>query len=368
MRAAVTGLGLHLPDTIRDNGAWPSDFREAFERRGRHEFTDIDASGADEAARIVARHVAPELGDPFMGTVRRRVAASGDTAVFAETRAAEQALADAGVDADEVDAIVSWAVVPDRLLPTGANAVAHALGAKRAFGVGMDAGCASPVTQLLFAASMIESGRARHVLLTQSHLMTRAFPLGHPASPNVGDAATAMVVSASERPGVLGIHAVTHGEHYESVTWTRGRGADSPWWEAGGPFHLGSHDPDAARQLVRDTVGIARDTVHEVLAKSRVSIGEICALASVQPRRWIPAAIAEASGLDPALAPDTFVELAHLGGAGVLANLVEARRRGLLAPREDGRALVVLYAQGAGFIRSAAVIDMAAGASVSSRA
>ena len=48
-----------------------------------------------------------------------------------------------------------------------------------------------------------------------------------------------------------------------------------------------------------------------------------------------------------------FDEYAHLGGVGVVANLLAARAGGALDPG----ARVVLYAQGAGFTRAAALLS-----------
>jgi 3-oxoacyl-[acyl-carrier-protein] synthase III len=53
-------------------------------------------------------------------------------------------------------------------------------------------------------------------------------------------------------------------------------------------------------------------------------------------------------------APQTFDELAHLGGAGAIFNLLEARRLGQVGPGSR----VVLYAQGAGFVRGAAPVEL----------
>src|SRR6266581_3010972 len=105
---------------------------------------------------LVAKHLAEEKDDPFLGGVERRIAEPGASSADAEAEAALRALADAGENAANVDAIFSWALT-------------------------VDAACASPVSQLTLAAGLIESGRARSVLLTQSHLATRTFPLSHPA-------------------------------------------------------------------------------------------------------------------------------------------------------------------------------------------
>ncbi len=220
--------------------------------------------------------------------------------------------------------------------------------------MGVDAACASAIAQIALAGAMVESGRIRFALLTQSHLMTRAFPLGHPASPNVGDAATAIVVGPTERPGILATHAVSEGELYDAVAWRRSKENDTRWFEPGGASYLGSYAPDDARALMRNTVRIAADTVGEMMHSVRLPMERIGALASVQPRMWVPAAIAEALGRPSEIAPSTFEEYAHLGGCGVVTNLLAARRSGLVGKGS----LTALYAQGAGFTRAAALLKL----------
>jgi 3-oxoacyl-[acyl-carrier-protein] synthase-3 len=353
MKARVSGLGEWLPQQVRENSAWPAEFVERARVSQTRELVDVDASAFSPEDRIALRHFQLEATDPFLGTTRRRVAAEGTTAPEAETEAAREALSDAGLAASELDVVISWAAVPERIVPPSAAKVAHLLGADGAYAIGMDAACATPIAQLEMAAALIESGRARHVLLTQSHLVTRTFALMHPASPNVGDAATAMVVSASERPGVQLTHARTHGEYYASVTWCRGKDSDPPWWEAGPAYYLGSQNRQQAQELVRGTVRIAAETLRETLTRARLPLEAVDVLASVQPRRWIPQAIVEALAAEGSLfAPQTFDELAHLGGCGLVTNLLAARRAGALEPGCQS----LLYAQGAGFTRAAALV------------
>jgi len=358
MRASILGMGEWRPETIRENDAWPQDFAAHAAASAHRELADVpEAARGDECDAIVTRHLAEEQGDPFLGTKQRRVAHDAVTACEAEAMAAIAALADAGVDAKDVDAVLSWAAVPDRPTPPSAPRVAHLVGATRAFGIGMDAACATIVSQLLVAASLIEAGRARTVLITGSHLMTRAFPPLHPASPSVGDAATAVVVGATEATGILSAFGVSHGEYYDAVAWRRAKDNDTPWYQPGGAMYVGSYDRAAVARLVRDTVRFGAETITEAARRSGVPVASINALACVQPRRWVPAAIAEALGRPAAIAPQTFDELAHLGGCGVVTNLLEARRRGLLCPDGQGRpATACIYAQGAGFTRASIIV------------
>jgi 3-oxoacyl-[acyl-carrier-protein] synthase-3 len=284
------------------------------------------------------------------------VADESATACEAETEAARVALADARIEPRDLDYVISWAAVPDRPTPPSAPRVAHLLGATQAMAMGLDVGCATIAGQILIAASLIDSGRARYVLLTASHLITRAFPFAHPASPTVGDTANALVIGPSERAGILAVYGASHGEYYDAVTWRRSKEHDTPWYQAGGAMYLGGYDRAGVKRIIQDSVRFGAETVKEAVRRAGLTLSDIDVLASVQPRRWLPSAIAEILGLPPEIAPQTFDEFAHLGGCGVVTNLLEGRRRGLLSPETVGSPITVcMYAQGAGFTRAAVV-------------
>ena len=356
MHARIAGLGQWFPERVRSNADWPEAFSaQSRMKQGDRALVDVPSDERDQTLRIVKRYLAEEEHDPFLGARERRVADASMTSAEAEANAGRAALRDAGVDASEVDAIFSWALVPDRLMPSNACRVGDLLGARRAWSTSVDAACASPITHLNLAAALIESGRARTVLLTLSHLATRTFAMSHPAAPSVGDGAAAMLVTASKVPGILHTHSMTHGEHHDAVVWCRGKSdeSDPPWWQAGGALSMGSRSPAATRALMQDTVPTAARTVSELARHAGFAVDSIDVLLSVQPRRWVPLAIAEALGLKPDVATETYWRYAHLGGVGPVVNLIAARDAGKLAQG----ARVVLYAQGAGFTRAAAALS-----------
>ena len=355
MRAHVIGLGAYLPPQVRTNDEWPSDFATRGRADGDRTLVDIPV-GLDQAGRISAEYLRAEAADPFLGSVERRIAPDTMTSAESEVLAAEQALSDAGVRADQLDYVISWAIVPDRIAPSGANVVAHALGAKRAIAFGTDAGCATALTQLMTARALVESGQARYVLLTQSHLLTRAFPMMHPVSPSIGDAATAIVVGAESRWPILAAFGATHGDYYDAVTWCRGKEDDSdpPWWLPGGAYYVGSRRSAAAKELMQETVGYGSRTVRELLEQADLSVDKLGLLCSVQPRGWIPQAIVRCLGLGPERTQCSYQRYAHLGGCGPIVNWIEALED---APARPGP--IALYAQGAGFIRVAVLIGEA---------
>jgi len=349
----LAGIGLWLPEKVRSNDAWSGVFEDNAARRAST-FVEMPSGGQDRIDAICARHIQNEAGDPFLGCTTRRVVDEHTTAAEAEAAAARSALAEAKIDPEEVDVVLSWSTVPDRLIPTPAPRVADLLQARRAWAMGTDAGCASPLLQLAIAAGLIASGQARCVVLTQSNLNTRVLPLEHPASPSAGDGASAWVVVPSDGPSLLGVWAHSKGDLHDAVTMVRGRTDedDTPWWQAGGSFRMGTKNRAGAKGLMRDTVRYGVDTVQRVCAEVGVAPEEIDLLASTQPRGWVPAAIAEGLGIDPERAPSTYDRHAQLGATSLTANLLEARRGGRLATDS----LVAMYSQGAGFTRAAALV------------
>lgn len=350
MNATIRGLGAWVPDEVRGNDAWPRAFHEQLESRTKKDISRIEPA-ADAIGAIMMRHAAKNGEDPFRGTARRHVAPTSVSPSDAESFAATRALEDAGVDPRDVDLVLSHSLVPDRLTPPNAPLVAMKTGCTRAAAFGLDAVCASAVAQLVLGAAMIESGRAKFVLAVQSHLVFRTLDLLEPSSVFLGDAATAMVLGpAREGRGLVAHVARADGSLHGAVTWTR-EGAPSPWYE-GGRMHPGSDDRDAVKRMSGQLLHLGVETCMELFDRARVRTEEIAAIASIQPTSWYTAALAEALSLPPDRVPSTYPQVAHIGAAGVVANLLEARSRGLL---EDG-ALVALYAHGAGANRTGALV------------
>ncbi len=356
MNISILGIGSFLPAQIRRNDAWPENFTRREEQVGERTFNDIPESHDPEAARILARDLAREADDPFLGARERRVADATTTAAEAETHAALRALDDAGIDPAEVDLVLSNAVVPERIIPPTGCEVAQRIGATRAMALGVEAGCASSVAQLEVARAYLASGLARVVLLTQSHLLLRTFPLLHPAAPGLGDAATALVLGRGDGLTLRGAFGVTHGEHASTVTWIRGMDdeSDKPWWCAGGAFRLGSRTPERAKALMRETVTFGAEALVEAARCATVDVARLSVLASVMPRGFIPGAIAERLGLAREIAMTTYPETGHVGACGPIINLERARTLGRLSRG----AWVGLYGQGAGFTRAASVLEV----------
>ncbi|KGP63926.1 3-oxoacyl-ACP synthase [Legionella norrlandica] len=140
------------------------------------------------------------------GISSRSVAQEHETTSYMASKAAERALAASGLDAEEIDLILVATCTPDHFFPSVACHVQNALQIKRpipAFDVG--AACSGFVYAMDIARQYIATGAAKHVLVVGSESMSRAVDwTDRSICVLFGDGAGAVVLSASEREGIIG--------------------------------------------------------------------------------------------------------------------------------------------------------------------
>lgn len=106
--------------------------------------------------------------------IRERHIAAPDVATSdMAIEAAKIALAERGMPADQLDAILVCTVTPDMLFPSTACMVQHALGANGAWGFDLSAACSGLLYGLTTAASMVLSGTHKAILVIGADTMSR---------------------------------------------------------------------------------------------------------------------------------------------------------------------------------------------------
>ncbi|HHF7343911.1 TPA: beta-ketoacyl-ACP synthase III [Legionella feeleii] len=146
------------------------------------------------------------------GIASRHIAAEHETTSFMACRAAEKAIAASDIDANEIDLILVATCTPNHFFPSMACHVQKALKISRpipAFDI--SAACSGFVYTMDVAKQYISTGAAKHVLVIGSESMSRALDWNDRATCVLfGDGAGAVVLSASDKPGVLGstLHAL----------------------------------------------------------------------------------------------------------------------------------------------------------------
>jgi len=119
-------------------------------------------------------------------------------------RAAERALDDAGIAAEDLDMILVGTDTPDYITPATSVVVQHKLGAVRAGTFDVGCACASFPTGLSVAGSLLATNPwMEHVLVVGAYMMHRLADPSDPASFFYGDGAGAVVLGADDEPGLL---------------------------------------------------------------------------------------------------------------------------------------------------------------------
>ena len=175
-RAVASGVGHYLPERIVAN----SEFEKTLDT-------------TDEWIRTRS------------GIERRHFAAEGQTTSQMAVLAARAALADAGLDANDIDAILVATSTPDLTFPSVATMVQAELGMTRGFAFDVQAVCAGFVFALANANALILAGQARRVLVIGAETFSRIMDWTDRATCVLfGDGAGALVLEAQEGSGTNG--------------------------------------------------------------------------------------------------------------------------------------------------------------------
>jgi len=172
-RAVVKGVGHYLPERVVPN----SEFEET-----------LDTS--DDWIRSRS------------GIERRHFAAEGQMTSDLAIKAATAALEDAGLNGNQIDAIVVATATPDQTFPSTATKVQAALGMTSGFAFDVQAVCAGFVYALANANALILSGQAKRVIVIGAETFSRIMDWTDRSTCVLfGDGAGAVVLEAAEAEG-----------------------------------------------------------------------------------------------------------------------------------------------------------------------
>jgi 3-oxoacyl-[acyl-carrier-protein] synthase-3 len=152
------------------------------------------------------------------GIHSRHVAAEGQLASDLALPAAQRALQSAGVNAADVDLIVVATTTPDIIFPSTACILQAKLGVAGCPAFDVQAVCSGFVYALTIADLFICSGQARNVLVVGTEVYSRILDwTDRDTCVLFGDGAGAVVVAASDRPGILAAKLHADGSHKEML-------------------------------------------------------------------------------------------------------------------------------------------------------
>lgn len=136
--------------------------------------------------------------------------ASSDLAL----EASKLALEAAGVEAKEIDLIIVATSTPDMVFPSTACILQHKLGAAGGAAFDVQAVCSGFVYALTIADAMIQTGAANKALVIGSEVFSRILDFSDRTTCVLfGDGAGAVVLEASDTPGILATDLHADGKH-----------------------------------------------------------------------------------------------------------------------------------------------------------
>jgi 3-oxoacyl-[acyl-carrier-protein] synthase-3 len=166
------------------------------------------------------------------GIVERRWSAEHETVQLMAVGAAREAIADAGIQAGQVDAVIVATVSHMLQTPAVATAIAHELGSTAA-AFDISAACAGFCHGLALASDLVRAGSARHVLVIGvERLSDITNPNDRGSAFIFADGAGAAIVAASDRAGIGPVVWGSDGEQFDLIRqredWREVITADEP--------------------------------------------------------------------------------------------------------------------------------------------
>jgi 3-oxoacyl-[acyl-carrier-protein] synthase-3 len=205
------------------------------------------------------------------GIERRHYAAEGQTTSDLGTRAAQAALADAGLTADDIDAIILATSTADLTFPSAATMIQGNLGMTRGFAFDVQAVCAGFVFALTNANALIVTGQAKRVLVIGAETFSRLMDWKDRSTCVLfGDGAGALVLEAAEGDGTTADRGVLATDLNSD-----GRFRDLLYVDGGTSTGVTGHLRMEGKEVFRHAVEKLAQTAHAALEKVGLSGGDV---------------------------------------------------------------------------------------------
>src|SRR5437868_10687141 len=266
LRSQVAGCGAYLPDRIVTN-------RELAER--------LETS--DEWIR------------QRTGIGERRVAAPGELTSDLAFRAAQRALATAGMSGSDLDLLVLATATPDNTFPATAAKVQARLGMVRGAAFDIQAVCAGFIFALSVADNALRLGQARTALVIGAETFSRILNWEDRGTCVLfGDGAGAVALRAVPKEGkqdrgILSTHLHSDGRDYDMLYVDGGPSST----QTAGFVHMDG------REVFRNAVHRLAEAVDEALHANHLTAADVDWLVPHQANRRIIDSMGRKLGLDP---------------------------------------------------------------------
>lgn len=322
MAIRIIGTGSYLPKKVADNHFLST-------------IVDTDDEWIRQRTGIKERH----LSNGKEGTT------------YMATHAAEAALENAGITADELDMIIVATVSADTYVPSTSCQVQGAIGAIRATCFDLNAACSGFLFAMNTAYAYIEMGMAKTILIIGAETLSREVDWSDRSSCILfGDGAGAAIMRQEEGKGGL-IASVTGSDGSQGDVLTcKGRGIQNP-------FHQSKRKKDYLRMegqaVFRFAVTMVPRCIKQILKKTGYDTEDIKFFVLHQANVRILELIAKRLKVDIDKFPMNLDYYGNTSSASIPILLDELNRNNLLEPGDK----IVLSGFGGGLTWGAVLIE-----------
>lgn len=320
IRSKIIGCGAYLPENIVTN--------EELSKR-------IDTS--DEWIR------------ERTGIRERRIVREGEMTSHLAVEASRRALADAAIDAGELDLIVCATTTPDETFPATATVVQSRLGMMGGAAFDVQAVCSGFIYGLAVADNFIKAGQAKTVLLIGAETMSRLMDwTDRTTCVLFGDGAGAVVLQGYEGEGTSADRGVLN-----TMLYSDGRLHDLLYVD-GGPSSTRTtgYLRMKGKEVFRHAVTNLSAAIEQSAEKAGVKVSDIDWFVPHQANQRILDATAKKLGVSPERMVSTVAIHGNTSSASVPLALMTAIQDGRIK-RGD---LLLLEAMGGGFTWGASLV------------
>jgi len=157
------------------------------------------------------------------GIRERRIVVEGETTATLARQACNKALQAAAVDPSEIDLFVMGTTTPDLVFPSTACLLQKQLGLPDCGAMDVNAACSGFMYALSVADKYVRCGDARKVLVCGAETLSRIVNWNKRETAVLfGDGAGAVVLEASDEPGILSTHIHANGNYVDVLTTNAG--------------------------------------------------------------------------------------------------------------------------------------------------
>jgi 3-oxoacyl-[acyl-carrier-protein] synthase-3 len=320
MRSVVLGYGAYMPERILTNA---------------------------ELAKMV------DTSDEWIvqrtGIKQRHIAAEGEFTSHLGLKAAQAAIANAGIDAQSIDLIVLATSTPDNTFPATAVAIQNGLGINHGAAFDLQAVCSGFIFALATADNFLKSGAFKRALVIGAETFSRILDWNDRGTCVLfGDGAGAVILEMQPQAGtsmdrgILTTHLRSDGRHKDKL------------FVDGGPSSTQTvgHLRMEGREVFKHAVGMITDVIVDAFAATGTTAEDLDWLVPHQANKRIIDASAKKLHIASQKVVLTVDRHGNTSAASIPLALAEAAGDGRIKKND----LVMLEAMGGGFTWGSALL------------